>query len=317
MSIERSYEAGRNLSHGHAGQPFRQTLAEKRAQIEERGNLDHATIAEQLDILNQLAEFPFGRFLLQNQGWNGFWTDFVMEHPAHGRKSGTAPDGRVLTDLELRLLDTFPMVLATQERSRHFAAAIQDHIVDGNILASVPCGLMRDLLGRDFSAVSDIRLVGIDIDEESLSKARRLAAGYNLPASVTFHKGDAWELGYRGTFDLIASNGLNTYEPDDERVTELYRGFFSALKPGGILVTSFLTPPPEASPASEWNINAIDPEALRLQRIVFADIVGVSFQCYRNSSTTRRQLREAGFLAADVVWDRARIYPAVIAGKPA
>lgn len=48
----------------------------------------------------------------------------------------------------------------------------------------------------------------------------------------------------RETFHLIASNGLNIYEPEDDRVIQLYRGFHDALKPGGVLITSALTPPP-------------------------------------------------------------------------
>lgn len=305
----------RNLSHGNAGLRFEAALAEKKRGISERGDLADATVAEQLDLLDQLVEFPFGRFLLLNRGWNGFWTDFVMEHPVSGRASGIAPDGRPLTILERQLLDTFPTVLATQERSRHFATVIQQHLVDSATLASIPCGLMRDLLGRDFAAASFVRLVGIDLDAESLSRAKQCAQQYGLLASATFVEADAWELGFHEEFDLIASNGLNIYEPDDRRVTELYRGFFAALRPGGILVTSFLTPPPSIDPASEWNMGAIDPEALRLQRVIFVDIVGAAFQCYRNSSTTKAQLQESGFSECDIIWDRGRVFPTVVARK--
>jgi hypothetical protein len=52
--------------------------------------------------------------------------------------------------LERQLLDTFPTVLATQQRSRHFARVIQAHIRDNVRLASCPSGLMRDLLARDY-----------------------------------------------------------------------------------------------------------------------------------------------------------------------
>ena len=315
MSDESIASSARILSHGGVVLPFEQTLAEKRRDISERGDLADATVMEQLDLLDQLMEFPFGRFLLEHRGWNGHWTDFVMEHPERGRESGTAPDGRPLSDLERQLLDTFPTVLATQERSRHFATAIQAHLVNGAVLASIPCGLMRDLLGRDFTALSDVRLVGIDIDKESLSGATRLAEQYGLSASATFLKNDAWALGCHEEFDLIASNGLNIYEPDDGRVTELYRRFFAALRPGGVLVTSFLTPPPTIDPASEWDMTAIDPKALRLQRIIFADIVGTTFQCYRSSPTTNAQLQEAGFLACDVIWGHARMFPTVVARK--
>jgi SAM-dependent methyltransferase len=315
MSNENSDNTGRILSHGGAALPFEQKLAEKRREMSEKGDLADATVGEQLDLLDQLIEFPFGRFLLEHRGWNGYWTDFVMEHPERGRENGTAPDGRRLTDLERQLLDTFPTVLATQERSRHFATIIQEHLVDGAVLASIPCGLMRDLLGRNFDGLSDVRLVGIDIDRESLSEARHLAKQYGQSVSATFLQKDAWEIGLHDEFDLIASNGLNIYEPDNGRVTDLYRCFFTALRPGGVLVTSFLTPPPAIDPASEWNMTAIDPKALRLQRLIFVDIVGATFQCYRNSSVTNTQLREAGFWVCDVIWDQARMFPTVVARK--
>ena len=170
-----------------------------------------------------------------------------MQHPEHGRSKGTAPDGRPLTHLERQLLDTFPIVLATQERSRHFAKAIQRHVKPGAVLASIPCGLMRDLLGRNLANAANIRLVGVDIDSDSLVQAAQLAGACGLSSIVTFSRSDAWTLDQREAFDVISSNGLNIYEPDDDRVIWLYRGFHNALKPGGVLITSALTLPPTAT----------------------------------------------------------------------
>ena len=83
--------AERVLSHGHPSEPLDQTIARVRDKIIARGDLDYVSVAEQLSLLEQLVEFPFGQFLLQNRGWNGFWTDYVMQHPEHGRLTGTAP----------------------------------------------------------------------------------------------------------------------------------------------------------------------------------------------------------------------------------
>ena len=163
--------------------------------------------------------------------------------------------------------------------------------------------------------MSGIRLTGIDLDEDSLARAASLAENFGLSASTTFLRRDAWDLGIEGSFDLIASNGLNTYEPDDTRVTDLYCCFKTALRPGGLLVTSFLTPPPDVDPSSEWDLQAIDPEALRLQQTIYVDVIGIAFQCYRSSATTIAQLGEAGFAETQVVWDRARIYPTILARK--
>jgi SAM-dependent methyltransferase len=305
------------LSHGHGAETLAGAIAAARQAITARGDLAYAGVGEQLDLLEQLAAFPFGRFLLQNRGWNGFWTDYVMQHPDRGRASGRDPDGRLLTPLERRLLDEFPTVLATQQRSRLFAAAIQARVRPDAVLASIPCGLMRDLLARDAGGAPGLRLVGIDLDDDSLILAGRLAEGYGRGTMVTLLRRDAWALEERESFDLIASNGLNIYEPDDDRVRALYRAFFDALRPGGVLVTSALTPPPTVDPASEWRMDRIDAEALRLQRVVFADIIGTTFHCYRSSATTLGQLRVAGFAAVEVQWDEARLFPTFVATRPA
>ncbi|MEM7222223.1 MAG: class I SAM-dependent methyltransferase [Pseudomonadota bacterium] len=303
------------LSHGRGGEDFAAILARKRREIAERGDLPDGTAAERLELIEQLAGFPLGRFLLENRGLNGYWTDRVIEHPDRGRASGRAPDGRPLTPLERQLLDRFPIVLATQERARFFATAIQARIAEGAVFASIPCGLMRDLLARDYGNAPGVRLVGIDIDQESLDLATRLAADYGLTGAASFRRSDAWALGSESAFDLIASNGLNIYEPDEARVIALYRAFFEALKPGGVLVTGFLTPPPALDPSCEWDRTALDPEATRLQKIVFADIIGAAFQCYRSSETSKAQLAAAGFDSLDLLWDRAKMFPTVIARK--
>ncbi len=70
MTNEGTATSGRNPSHGQATMPFELFLAAKRADIGERGDLPDATVAGQLDLLDQLAGFPFRRFLLVNQGWH-------------------------------------------------------------------------------------------------------------------------------------------------------------------------------------------------------------------------------------------------------
>lgn len=119
-----------------------------------------------------------------------------------------------------------------------------------------------------------------------------------------------------GEFDVVTSNGLNIYEPDDARVTALYRVFFDMLKPGGWLVSSFLTPPPAISPESPWNAEAIDQSALTLQHLLLVRIVEAKWNAFRTHSQTARQLDEAGFEDIRFVDDRARMFPTVVARKP-
>jgi hypothetical protein len=75
-------------------------------------------------------------------------------------------------------------------------------------------------------------------------------------------------LPFEDEFTLLISNGLNVYEPDDEKVTELYQQFFKALMLGGILVTSFLTPSPNIDPNYEWDMSQINSEDLLLSKII-------------------------------------------------
>ncbi len=76
-------------------------------------------------------------------------------------------------------------------------------------------------------------------------------------------------------YDIITSNGLNIYQPNDEKLIDLYKKFYQALKPGGILITSFLTPPPSISTESTWkNFDLSD--ALK-QKVLFSDIIQVNW----------------------------------------
>ena len=54
------------------------------------------------------------------------------------------------------------------------------------IFASLPCGVVRDLLKLDFAGVENFRLVGIYIDSESLELAKKLAQEYGLSETVEF-----------------------------------------------------------------------------------------------------------------------------------
>jgi SAM-dependent methyltransferase len=293
------------ISHRPASRPFEAVLDEARRRIVAAGDLPHVPVAEQLALLDELVTFELGRFLLVHQGLNGYWTHYVAYlHPRQRGAGGSAS----ATALERALLDRSPTLLATQERFDHFRRLVGEELShragEPLSLASVPCGLMADLLTLDYGAARDVHLAGFDLDEESLALAARHAA--ERGRSVELSREDAWALSARDRFDVLVSNGLNLYEPDDQRVLALYERFAAALKPGGLLVTSFLTPP------SEWIVSRIDPEALRLQRIVFADIIGARWQCFRTSETSRAQLARAGFTDIELVPDRANLFPTIV-----
>jgi SAM-dependent methyltransferase len=315
-TIQENLES-KTLSHQYDDHElFESTIETYRKRIIEIGDKDHVTVDEQLQLIEECSEFPLGAFVLKNRGTNGYWTDYMIEHQYGGRLSHTDAGGRSLKNLEKIFLDRFPMVVATQQRAVHFSKILQDHIQEDAVMASFPCGLMRDLLSLDFSGIKNFKLVGIDIDLMSLNLAQKLAEHYQLSTHVEFYQADAWNQPFDNYFTVIASNGLNVYEPDENRVTDLYRQLFKALKPGGTLVTSCITPSPDLDPTSEWNLDAIDWEGMRFQRILYSDILNFNPRGLRSSSTTKQQLSDAGFENFNLIWDEARIFPTIVAQKP-
>lgn len=261
-------------------------------------------LEEELALLEQIHDFALGRFLLTNRGLNGYWTSYLILH---------GPQQTLENPLEQWLISKAPAVRATRERFNIFQEKLTKYIVNGVVLASIPCGLMDDLLSLNYSAHENIKFVGIDLDENSLRLAQANAEKIGKAYLAAFSKKDAWNLKIKDKFDVITSNGLNIYERDDAKVIELYKQFYQALKPGGILITSFLTPPPTLSSDSTWkNFN---PEDTKKQKAIFADILQVKWQAFRIENQTKRQLEEAGFKVLEFIYDSQGMFPTVVAQK--
>lgn len=303
-------EKSRLISHETLPTEINQLIQVKTAQIIQEGDKAYVTVDRQIDILHQLTQFDFGRFLLQNQGINGYWTHVMLTYP-------WSNDHSHQTDLEKFLLERAPTILATQERFRIFLNENQKSVANHKRLACIPCGMMGELLYLNFSDIENIQLIGIDYDDAALEDAKRLAKDKNLLTFTSFNQADAWTLNLINEFDLISSNGLNIYEPDDDKVIALYQQFYNALKPNGKLVTSFLTPPPGSSDFCEWHMEKINPQDLLLQKIIFADILNVKWQCFRSTEQTKQQLESVGFENICLFPDKASLFPTVTAIKPA
>lgn len=259
---------------------------------------------DEFTLLEQLSQFDLGKFLLDNKGLNGYWTSYVINR-GKGDKSHHP--------LEEWLLYKAPTVKATQERFRIFQQVLQSRLRDNIVIASIPCGLMDDLLTLDYQSIKNIQLVGIDLDKNSLELADIQSKKIGLEDNVKFIQSNAWELNNFEFFDVITSNGLNIYEPDRSKVVSLYKEFYKALKPKGILVTSFLTPPPALSTESTWkNYNAQD---LIKQKLIFSDLIGVKWQSFNTESEIMSQLKEAGFSIKEVIYDSQGMFPTVVAEK--
>lgn len=288
-----------NISHAAVETDFKKALAAYQEK--------HKHNAEILKIINDMAEFEFGAFLLQHRGINGFWTQYLCTYP--DRKP------ILVNDLEEWMMTKAPVFLATQQRFKIFRQELQAQVRDGVSMASLPCGLMDDLLELDWNGIQDFSLTGIDIDPMSLALAKENAATYNLSAHCQFVPADAWKLSFENKFDVLTSNGLNIYEPDDEQVTALYAQFHKALKAGGTLVTSFVTPPPAMDPQSPWKLDQINVADLAKQKLIFSEILAVNWQAFRTQEKTREQLTKAGFKEINFFDDPNCLFPTVVATR--
>ncbi|CEG58005.1 SAM-dependent methyltransferase [Legionella fallonii] len=303
------------ISHSIDPQSIDITIKHIADRIRQQGDKPYATVNYQLELLKQLSEFAFGRFLLANQGINGYWTHYMLTHPWFGRKTRESAPGIPLTELEAFILDKAPLMLATQERFEIFLQKNQMAVKDNAVLACIPCGMMGELLYLDFKKINHIELIGFDYDPMTLNDASILAKQQGLESYVQLEQGNAWELNLENKLDLISSNGLTIYEPDDKQVVKLFDKFYSALKPGGKLVTSFITYPISLTEQCEWDMSQINQKDLLLQKIIFADILEAKFQCFRSSAQTKQQLESVGFTNIEFIYDKAKMFPTVLAYK--
>lgn len=262
-------------------------------------------LVQELALYQQLQEFELGRFLIRNRGLNGKWTSYII--------NGALQKGN-LHPLEESLITQFPSILATRERFYIFKKETQKRLQSGMRLASIPCGSMEDLLSLDYTNLDDIFLTGIDLDPESLVLAQKNAQFSAFKGPIQFLEQDAWSLSERKTYDLITSNGLNIYEADNQKTLNLYKSFNRALKSGGILITSFLTPPPGMDSSSPWR--NFDVDAVTKQRAVFSDILQVRWQSFRTEAEMKSHLEQAEFQVLDVIYDKQAMFPTIIAQKP-
>jgi ubiquinone/menaquinone biosynthesis C-methylase UbiE len=258
---------------------------------------------ETLKLAQQLWSFPLGAFLIHNRGLNGFWTTNLILQ---------TQDGASQIPLEAWIRLQAPIVKATRERYWIFVLEIQKFLKEGMTLASIPCGMMSDVFEAQKHNPMDIRSVGIDFDAPMMEAARQ-NAGRKIPHDkLTFIKKDAWNLRIYDQYDLLVSNGLNIYESDRNRLKKLYGNFYKALKKGGMLLTSFLTPPLGHPDCISCNYDEAD---LRLQTAIFSDIVEAKWSAFMTESEMKALLESVGFEVIDVIYDSQKMFPSIKAIK--
>jgi hypothetical protein len=280
-------------------------LIHQRNLIEFGCDVDDVSISDRLNLFDQLCEFELGRFLILNKGLNAYWTNELV--------TWTPDNPRRMTELERSIFEYLPATLATRERYGIFRNELQKSVKGAKTIASVPCGVMSDLLCLE--DIERVQFTGIDMDDSALSRARILAESRGLIGQTRLIQQDAWLMENRDEFDVLTSNGLNIYEPDSSRVIELYSLFHLALKENGLLIISFMTPPPFINSESSWKMSEIEPELLRLQKILFMHVIGARWNAMSTEAQTHAQLTTAGFSNIRVIYDRAGMFPTVLANK--
>lgn len=295
-------------THSSAGS-LPEIMKQLKRQIVSRGDLPHVTVEQQLEILHDLCSFPLGKFFVERKGADGFWTDYIINYP-----NAINTDKR-LSFVEGFILERCPLTLATRERFKIFQDRTQQLLKHGDHIASIPCGMMRDLLSLDYSKLSSFSILGLDLDENSLVLAKELAKEYSLEKHVKLVQQDAWQMNMEDKLDIINSNGLNVYISDKEKVRDLYRCFFRALKKGGSLIIGVLTYPPGYEKASDWNLVTVPEEDVWMERILFQDVLGSKWRNFRTKTQILKEFKEIGFDKVEIIFDSCHIFPTVIATK--
>lgn len=277
----------------------------------------YVSLNRQYEILNDLLSFDLGKFLICNQGLDGYWTHYILNYSLRNTlgKKYCLRDYDDLSVTEKFILSQAPGVLASQQRLLKFIKYNQETVRDNACLASIPSGVSSELLYLDYSRVKNVKLVAVDFDKKSLDYTKILADKIKFKQTLDLLNQNAWSLEFKNCFDLISSSGLTIYEPDDMKILEIYRKFFVALKKGGRLVTSFLTFPPTNKESTEWVTKKSDLRALIMQQVIFSDILAMKWECYRTSKKTLELLKKAGYSDIKIDYDEAHIFPTVVATK--
>ena len=306
------------LSHGRSADgDLAVAIAAAQERIAQTG-YDHAAKQRMLADLDVWAQCEFGQWMLLNGGWDGYWTRYVISYPDRIAAGEPPPDNEV----ERFFLEQSPGIVATQERFKIFQQAFLEFVGPESVVLEVPCGVMDDLLTlRELAHGAS--LIGVDIDPASIGLAHQTAIDVGRVEQVTLAEGDAWDLSgctvrvgnqiefhrlVDGGCDVLTSNGLNIYVEDDEKVVELYRSFATALKPGGVVIVSALTP------QEDWQVDDLSTTALQRARALNL-MNGVGWLNLRSVQRTTEQLRQAGLVVEDVRSDARAVFPTYIARK--
>lgn len=294
-------------SHSDNSPEISLRLEEIKQRIIAQGDSQLGSVKEKLSILKQLTEFEYGRFLIQHGGINGRWSHFLFYEFPLLQKAGNS-----FHPLELMMFTSKGME-SNRERIPLTQSLLSQKLQDGNAILAVPCGVMAEIMTMNLNSWKNLRIVGVDLDSESIALAKTFANDRKLNHSVEFHQRDAWNLGFDGQFNYIVSLGLNMYCQSNESALNLYKSLYSSLKAGGELLISFLTP--TGGPGCERDLSMIGPTEKKLIPMI-SEMLELKYVSHLNSSNQiMENLKLAGFKKVTCHYSTFRALNIAIAEK--
>ena len=215
-------------------------VKERRKAIQENEAYNEEKRQKLLKVLEELQKFPLGRHLLVNQSLSGYWTDAIVNAPV---------DQIYPNKTEGYLFKESPPFAARRYGQQVIHKAVQEFLRPNKAVASIPCGLMSEVLLATSEPFSRVNLYAIDKDSENFDLIRKKyperLVGNHFRDILTKDAVNLDYTMYKEWFDVICSIGFTMYLEKDEDMQKLFDGFYIALKKDGVLVTNFGTAPAE------------------------------------------------------------------------
>ena len=253
-------------------------------------------------ILQHLASFKLGRYLLFKGGFNGYWlSDSILD---------TKMDNEI-SPFEEWLRFKSPYICANRERFHIFQLEAHKRLISNINLASIPCGLMDDLLRLNYQAFDNIHLWGIDSEDESLVLANGNAQNFGLEHFTTLLNQDTFQLQEK-TYDMVLSYGHYKMSGQHDQLVKFYQQIQLSLKPNGTLITAFHT----SNFLTDTNqAGAPDLNDSLLQHVLFHDILESDFMHPHTIEEATQILNESGLKIMEIHPDSLGILPTFICQK--
>ena len=288
------------LTHETTECNFDEVVERYRKKIIARGEKEGASTEELLNILKEMTQFEFGRNLLINRGANGYMTRYISLYQK--RKD----EYKIKSSLEKLILES-PMTIAYQQRFDVCQSLLKKLIIKDEMkVCSLPCGLMDDLLTLNLSKETNVKFVGIDIDQNSTIGAFENAKKLNLDQKCIFYTMDAWKIEFENEFDILTSNGLIQYVKDPNDVIKFYRLVYDSLKiPGFFIISSYKVP----------NILDVSNKSLNDLQIFNKEILQAKFSYFPSAEEIIGDLKFIGFDEFEVFYDEMKMCPTILAIK--